>query len=105
MRFARLRCGRCAPRSDQTKEVVVASRWRIRHKLMLGLGLVVAIMALLLCGTSRGLWSYYDTTNRIRAKLAEKEAADELKGAIARLVAPHNLARLLEERGRTDSTT
>jgi len=35
----------------------VAFRWRIRHKLMLGLGLVVGIIALLLGGTLLGLLS------------------------------------------------
>jgi hypothetical protein len=29
----------------------VAGRWRIRHKLLLGLGLVVGVMTLLLAGT------------------------------------------------------
>src|SRR5207237_336786 len=33
----------------------VAFRWRIRHKLMLGLGLVIGVMALLLAGTLYGL--------------------------------------------------
>src|SRR5215469_3572653 len=33
----------------------VAGHWRIRHKLILGLGLVVAIMALQLAGTLKGL--------------------------------------------------
>jgi hypothetical protein len=33
----------------------VAFRWRIRHKLILGLGMVVAITALLLAGTYKGL--------------------------------------------------
>jgi signal transduction histidine kinase len=53
---------------------------------MLGLGLVVGVMALLLLGTSRGLWSYYATTNQIRAKLAELEAAEEVKAAVTELV-------------------
>jgi signal transduction histidine kinase len=53
---------------------------------MLVLGLVVAVMALLLLGTSRGLWSYYDTTNQIRAKLAELQAAEEVKAVVTALV-------------------
>ena len=55
----------------------------------------VAVMALLLCGTLRGLWSYYRTTNSIRAKLHEKEAADEVKSAIAELVSPKKLGKLI----------
>jgi signal transduction histidine kinase len=57
----------------------VAARWRIRHKLLLGLGLVVALMALLLGGTLRGLWSYYLLMNNIRAKQAELKAAEEFR--------------------------
>jgi two-component system NtrC family sensor kinase len=74
----------------------VTSRWRIRHKLLLGLGLVVGLMALLLVGTLRGLWSYYLTTNSIRARLAELEAAEELKSTVASLIAPDNTAKLLK---------
>jgi signal transduction histidine kinase len=66
----------------------VASHWRIRHKLMLGLGLVVAIMALLLGGTLRGLWSNYVTMNSIRYKLAELVAAEELKAVLADMTSP-----------------
>jgi signal transduction histidine kinase len=61
----------------------VASQWRIRHKLMLGLVLVVGIMALLLGGTLRGLLSYYTTINIIRCKQAELKHAEELKEAVA----------------------
>ena len=57
----------------------MTSRWRIRHKLLLGLGLVVALMALLLGGTLRGLWSYYSTMVGIRAKQAELKAAEEFR--------------------------
>ncbi len=65
----------------------MASGWRIRHKLLLGLGLVVCIMALLLAGTLRGLWSYYETTKTIRDKLNELTAAEDLKAAVAELLA------------------
>ncbi len=39
----------------------MACQWRIRHKLMLGLGLVVALVALLLGGALKGLLSYRTT--------------------------------------------
>ncbi len=74
----------------------MALRWRIRHKLMLGLGLVVGIMALLLGGTLRSLWSYYLTTSGIRANVGELKEAEDLKEAIARLVAAENVAGLLK---------
>jgi signal transduction histidine kinase len=72
----------------------VASRWRIRHKLLLGLGLVVILMALLLLGTTRGLLSYYQTTNSIRARLAELMLAEEVKSVVFELAADENVADL-----------
>lgn len=73
----------------------MASRWRIRHKLLLGLGLVVVVMALLLLGTLRGLWSYYLTMNSIRVRLAELVAVEELKTVVFELVSPNNTADLI----------
>lgn len=78
----------------------MASRWRIRHKLLLGLGLVVCIMALVLCGTLRGLWSYYQTTSTVRAKLAELFTAEELRSGVAELTAPDNAAQLVDHPDR-----
>jgi CHASE3 domain sensor protein len=79
----------------------VASQWRIRHKLMLGLGLVVGIMALLLGGTLRGLWSYYVTLNSIRGLLTELKAAEEVKAAVADVISraedPYDLSRRARE--------
>ncbi len=60
----------------------MASRWRIRHKLLLGVCLVCAVMALLLGGTLHGLWSYYVTMNSIRSKKAEQQVAKELENEI-----------------------
>src|SRR5690349_2204712 len=53
-----VRVARCPGAGRGPRRAGVASQWRIRHKLMLGLGLVVAIMALLVGGTLRGLWPY-----------------------------------------------
>jgi two-component system NtrC family sensor kinase len=64
----------------------VVRRWRIRHKLLLGFGLVVGIMVLLLLGTLRGLWSYYLTMNGIRSKMVELKEAEEFKEAVADVV-------------------
>jgi two-component system NtrC family sensor kinase len=60
----------------------VASRWRIRHKLLLGVCLVCVVMALLLGGTLHGLWSYWLTMNSIRSKKAEQKVAKELEKEI-----------------------
>jgi signal transduction histidine kinase len=65
----------------------VAFRWRIRHKLILGLGLVVAITALLLAGTYKGLASYMATMKTMGSKQAELQKAYELKDAIQLLAA------------------
>jgi signal transduction histidine kinase/CHASE3 domain sensor protein len=71
----------------RAEEVGVASRWRIRQKLMFGLGLVVVIMALLLAGTLRGLYSYYLAMNSIRSKLAELNVAEEFRNEVYTLAA------------------
>jgi two-component system NtrC family sensor kinase len=62
----------------------VASRWRIRHKLMLGLGLVVATMVLLLGGTIFGMWSYYlDMKNLREWTEVHLHQAEECRAAIS----------------------
>jgi signal transduction histidine kinase len=78
----------------------VAARWRIRHKLLLGLGLAVVLMTLLLGGTLRGLWSYFITTNRIRNRLNEYVAAERVCSAINALVSDENLPNLVRPRDR-----
>ncbi len=54
----------------------MACRWRIRHKLMAGLGLVVAILALLLGGTIKGLASYRAAMKTMESKLVELNEAN-----------------------------
>src|SRR5262245_31807699 len=78
----------------RTRRSGVAGRWRIRHKLMLGLGLVVGILALLLAGTLKGLASYRATTSSWDSKLNELHGAQDLKVAITSLVeSPDNVTR------------
>jgi len=72
----------------------VASQWRIRHKLILGLGLVVAIMALQLAGTLKGLMSYRDTIATIGGKWRELDKVYYLREA----------ANLLHEKGTNPRT-
>src|SRR5437879_5894841 len=60
----------------------VAFRWRIRHKLMLGLCLVVAIITVLLGGALYGLWSYRATMKSIESKLIEQKAAASFKSQV-----------------------
>jgi signal transduction histidine kinase len=69
----------------------VAAQWRIRHKLLLGLGLMVAVMALVIGGAARGLQRYYMTVVAIRAKHAELQAAEDLREATVDFVSPSNL--------------
>jgi signal transduction histidine kinase len=61
----------------------VASQWRIRHKLMLGLGLVVATMVLLLCGTIFGVWSYYLDMKSLRDMIALAHQAELFKASVS----------------------
>jgi two-component system NtrC family sensor kinase len=65
----------------------VANQWRIRHKLLLGLGLVEGLMGLLLAGTLIGLLSYHWTMKSIDSKLSELDAAEALKETVAALAA------------------
>jgi signal transduction histidine kinase len=63
----------------------VACQWRIRHKLILGLGLVACIMALLLGGTLLGLRAYTYTIKSIGSKVEELNRAEDLRNAISKL--------------------
>jgi signal transduction histidine kinase len=63
----------------------VACNWRIRHKLFLGLGLVLAVMALLLCGTLKGLASYRATMRTFTSRLDEiggEDGVDMVRNAV-----------------------
>jgi signal transduction histidine kinase len=76
----------------------VACQWRIRHKLMIGLGFVVGIIALILAGTLKGLASYRITTNSVDSKLIELYEAQNLKTAMTSLAsAPDQGTGLAEE--------
>jgi signal transduction histidine kinase len=66
----------------------VASQWRIRHKLLLGLASVVGILALLLLGTLEGLAAYRSTMNTVDSKLHELQEAQNLQVAVTELAAP-----------------
>ncbi|HXG09030.1 MAG TPA: ATP-binding protein [Gemmataceae bacterium] len=71
----------------------MAGRWRFRHKLMLGLGLVVGILVLLLAGTLKGLASYRATMSSMDSKLLELKEAQNLKVVMTDLAAPPNHER------------
>lgn len=60
----------------------MACNWRIRHKLVLGLSLVTAIMALLLSGTLYGLAGYRHAMGTCESKLAEQKLAVVIKEKI-----------------------
>src|SRR5262249_17535367 len=78
----------------------VAFRWRIRHKLILGLGLVVLITVLLLAGTFKGLASYMATMKTMISKSAELRKAYDLKDAVQALAAkPGYVHRNANSRG------
>ena len=63
----------------------MAYQWRIRHKLLLGLGLVEGLMGLLLTGTLIGLLSYHWTMKSIGSKLSELKAAEALNVTVSLL--------------------
>jgi signal transduction histidine kinase len=71
----------------------VARRWRLRNKLLLGLGLVVGCVGALIAGTAYGLSSYMGTMKTTDSKLAELLLLDELKPvSVAILVEPTDSA-------------
>jgi signal transduction histidine kinase len=66
----------------------VARRWRLRNKLLLGLGLVVGCVGALIAGTAYGLSSYMGTMKTTDSKLAQLLLLDQLKpDAVSILVA------------------
>ncbi|MCE9530867.1 MAG: HAMP domain-containing histidine kinase [Planctomycetes bacterium] len=69
----------------------MARRWRLRNKLLLGLGLVVGSVGLLLTGTIQGLTSYVSTMNTADSKLAELLLLDDLKPAVSAVITPSEL--------------
>ena len=65
----------------------MARRWRLRNKLLLGLGLVVGCVGTLIAGTAYGLSSYRGTMKTTDSKLAELLTLDKLKADAAAIVA------------------
>jgi signal transduction histidine kinase len=66
----------------------VAYRWRIRQKLILTHGLVVAIVALLLGGTLYGMASYRSSTRAVDKKIQELSKAEDFRGKVKTLADP-----------------
>ncbi len=66
----------------------MARPWRLRHKLLLGLGLVVGSIGLLLSGTLHGLSAFLDTTNTIDRKLVELAAVEKLRRSLGNTLLP-----------------
>lgn len=66
----------------------MASSWRIRHKLILGMSLIAAVMALLLGGTLYGLADYRAAMGTCVRKLDEMKVAARLKDEISKLSEP-----------------
>jgi signal transduction histidine kinase len=64
----------------------VPRRWRLRNKLLLGLGLVLGSVGLLLAGTVQGLTSYLGTMKTVDSKLLELQDLDLLKSRINALI-------------------
>jgi two-component system, NtrC family, sensor kinase len=80
----------------------VARRWRLRNKLLLGLGLVVGCVAALIAGAAYGLSSYMGTMKTTDSKLAELLKLDELKPKAAAIVAPPTSGKPAEPATRID---
>src|SRR5437763_9409093 len=79
------RHGRAGPRARRSG---VACRWRIRHKLLLGLGLVAALVAVLLAGALKGLDSYHTTIKTLDGNLVSLHHAVKLRSLVQQLNEP-----------------
>jgi len=64
------------------KEAGVSRPWQLRHKLIFGLALVVASVALLLGGALLGLSSYFETMDTTQRKLDEMQIVVQLRDQI-----------------------
>lgn len=64
----------------------MARRWRLRNKLLLGLGLVVGCLGALIAGTAYGLSSYMVTMKTTDSKLRELLTLDQLKPDVASII-------------------
>jgi len=60
----------------------VSRPWQLRHKLIFGLALVVASVALLLGGALLGLSSYFETMDTTQRKLSEMQIVVQLRDQI-----------------------
>jgi signal transduction histidine kinase len=72
----------------------VAAQWRIRHKLLLGLCLMLAVMALVIGGSVRALWAYYASIVTARAEQQQLMCAEELRDSVASLISDTSLQHL-----------
>jgi signal transduction histidine kinase len=72
----------------RTRRSGVASQWRIRHKLLLGLAIVVGVLIVLLLESLNGLASYRTTMNSMDSKLVELGSAQRLQTAMTKLASP-----------------
>jgi len=73
--------------TPRTGRFAVVRRWRLRNKLLLGLGLVVCCVGALIAGTAYGLSSYMGTMKTTDSKLAELLTLDQLKPDAAAILA------------------
>jgi signal transduction histidine kinase len=72
----------------------VARRWRLRNKLLLGLGLIVGCVGAMAAGTAYGLTSYMGTMKTTDSKLNELLTLDQLKpDAAAIITEPSTVAK------------
>src|SRR5437879_488748 len=92
----RIRPAADAPGAD-TEVRRVVMRWQIRHKLLLGLGMVVGIIALLLVGTIQGLTAFLAAAKTSDSKLAELRKAEDLKIALDDVNKPADAGLTLDE--------
>src|SRR5262245_8664886 len=73
--------------TPRTRRFAVARRWRLRNKLLLGLGLMLACVVALISGSGYGLNSNMGAMKTTSSKLDELLTLDQLKPDVAAILA------------------
>jgi HAMP domain-containing protein len=80
----------------------VARPWRLRHKLVLGLALVVGSVAVLLGGALFGLSSFVETATATQRKMEEMQIVFQLRLRVQQIGDPDEEVRRDTSRGKRD---
>ncbi len=72
-------------RESRDREVAVLARWPIRNKLLVGIGLLVAIVVTLSVSSFIGVYSYRSLVRSLHSRAEELPLASELAARVGEL--------------------